>query len=74
MTSLDHNVAKQPFGISISEWLYLFSTTPSGAPNGFPALIYKWTTQLFKKIAPPWPLDLFEGHGGGHGVAGDEQH
>ena len=52
-----HNVAKQSFGISISEWLYLFSLTPSGAPNGSPAL-----------------PDLPEGHGGGPGVVGDEQH
>ena len=69
-----HNVAKRPFGISISERLYLFSRTPSGAPNGSPALTYKWTTQLLKEIAPPWPLDLSEGHGGGPGVVGDEQH
>ena len=69
-----HNVAKRQFGISISERLYLFSRTPSGAPNGSPALTYKWTTQLLKEIAPPWPLDLSEGHGGGPGVVGDEQH
>ena len=73
-TSAAHNVAKRPFGISISERLYLFSRTPSGAPNGSPALTYKWTTQLLKEIAPPWPLDLSEGHGGGPGVVGDEQH
>ena len=72
--SPEHNVAKRPFGISISERLYLFSRTPSGAPNGSPALTYKWTTQLLKEIAPPWPLDLSEGHGGGPGVVGDEQH
>ena len=72
--SVLHNVAKRPFGISISERLYLFSRTPSGAPNGSPALTYKWTTQLLKEIAPPWPLDLSEGHGGGPGVVGDEQH
>ena len=71
---IGHNVAKRPFGISISERLYLFSRTPSGAPNGSPALTYKWTTQLLKEIAPPWPLDLSEGHGGGPGVVGDEQH
>ena len=71
---MSHNVAKRPFGISISERLYLFSRTPSGAPNGSPALTYKWTTQLLKEIAPPWPLDLSEGHGGGPGVVGDEQH